>query len=228
MNAYKFLRDGRVGPFSGVRWPAPGEWLQGTAGGGRACAARVHACRAEDLPEWMDAELWRVELDGDVAVDCGKLVADRGRLVERVATWDAAFMAEFAEACTLRARDAALLVLSPEGAAGPAHAALAGAASAEEIAAIAADAELMGALDGDATQRRSRGVAVDCRRAAGYAGDAARHVLGARAQPATAPTHAAVNGFIAAHAAAFALDDLTAVERERAWQAAWIARHAGL
>lgn len=215
MIAYKFLRDGRVGPFSGVRWPAPGEWLHATAGG-RTCEGRVHACRAEDLPEWMDAELWRIELDGEVAVDCGKLVADRGRLVERIATWDAAFMAAFAEACTLRARDAALLVLSPAGVAGPAHAALTGAADAAAIAAIAADPALMGALDGDAT------------RAAGYAGDAARHVLGARAQPATAPTHAAVNGFIAAHAAAFAHDDLTAVERERAWQAAWIARHAGL
>jgi hypothetical protein len=205
-----------VGPFSGVRWPAPGEWLHATAGGGRTCETRVHACRAEDLPEWMDAELWRVELAGDVAVDCGKLVADRGRLVERVAAWDAAFMAAFAEACALRARDAALLVLPADGPAGPAHAALAGAASAQEIAAIAADAELMGPLDGDAT------------RAAGYAGDIARHVLGARGEPATAPTHAAVSGFIAAHAAAFAQDDVTAVQREQAWQAAWITRHADL
>ena len=216
MIAFKFLREGRVGPFSGVRWPAPGEWLHAAAGGGRTCEQRIHGCRVEDLPEWMDAELWRVELDGGVAVDCGKLVADRGRLVERVAAWDAALMAAFAEACTLRARDAALLVLSPAGAAGRAHAALAAAGGAEEIAAVAADTALMDALDRDAT------------RAAGYAGDAARHVLGARAEPATAPTHAAVDGFIAAHAAAFARDDLTAVQRERAWQAAWIARHAGL
>ena len=216
MIAYKFLRHGQVAPFSGVRWPAPGEWLVARASGGRACEERVHACRAEDLPEWMDAELWRVELDGDVRVDCGKLVADRGRLVERVAVWDAALMASFAEACTLRARDAALLVLSPDGACGPAHAALGGAANAGEIAAVAADPALVDALD--AAEER----------ALGYAGDAARHVLGARAQPATAPTHAAVNGFISAHAAAFAQDDLSAVGREQAWQAAWIAEHAGL
>ncbi len=212
MIAYKFLRDGQVGPFSGVRWPAPGEWLQATEGG-RTCEARVHACRAEDLVDWMDAELWRIELDGDVRVDCGKLVADRGRLVERVDLWDPAFMAAFAEACALRARDAALLVLSPEQ---PAHAALAGATGAEAIAAAAADGALLDALEPDQV------------RALGYAGDAARHVLGARAQPATAPTHAAVNGFIASHAAAFAEDDLAGVERERAWQAAWIAEHAGL
>jgi hypothetical protein len=211
--AYKFLREGRVGPFSGVCWPAPGEWLA-AAGAGGTCLERVHACRREDLPEWMDAELWRVELDGDVRVDCGKLVAERGRLVERVAAWDAAFMAAFAEACTLRARDAALLVLSAED---PAHAALAEATAAEAIAAVAADvAAAAGGLD------------AAHERAVGYAGDAARHVLGARAQPATAPTHAAVNGFIAAAAAAFAEDDLRAVPRERAWQADWIARRAGL
>ena len=211
MIAYKFLQEGRVGPFSGVPWPAEGEWLQ-AGGGERACSPRVHACRVEDLPEWMDHELWRIELDGDVRVDCGKLVADRGRLVERVAVWDAAFMAAFAEACALRARDAALTLL-PRG---PAHDTLAGCETAEQLAAAAAALAADDALDPDEA------------RAAGYAGDAARHVVGARAAPATAPTHAAVNGFIAAAAAAFAEDDLGAVARERAWQAEWIAARAGL
>jgi len=211
MIAYKFLRDGRVGPFSGVAWPAEGQWLQ-AVGGDRACSARVHACRIADLPEWLDHELWRVELDGDVRVDCGKLVADRGRLVDRVAAWDAELMAAFAEACALRARDAALTLLTP----GAAHDALADCATAEQLATAAAQ---MAADDQ---------VEPDGARASGYVGDAARHVLGARAQPATAPTHAAVNGFIAAHAAAFAEDDLDAVARERAWQADWIVRHAHL
>lgn len=205
MIAYKFLRAGRVGRFSGVWWPAPGEWLQG-GGGERACEPRVHACRLEDLPEWMDQELWRVELDGRVAVDCGKLVADRGRLVERIEAWDAAFMAEFAQACALRARDCALTVL-PAGS--PAHIALAACGDAEQLAAAVS---LLGTRD-----------ARD-ERAAGYAGDAARHVLGARRQPATAPVHAAVNGFIAAHAAAFAQRDVSAVRGERAWQVEWLAR----
>jgi hypothetical protein len=207
--AYKFLCDGRVGPFSGVRWPQAGEWLH-ASGGRRACEGRIHACRLEDLADWMDSELWRVELDGDVAVDCGKLVADRGRLVERVAIWDAALMAQFAEACALRARDAALTVL-PAGS--PAHEALAACSDAETLATACA------ALDGLPAAEE---------RAAGYAGDAARHVLGARAAPATAPTHAAVNGFIASHAAAFAQDDLTAVQRERAWQTGWLAQRLGL
>ena len=207
MIAYKFLREGQVGPFSGVRWPT-GEWLQAT--GDRTCAGRIHACRVEDMPEWMDSELWRIELEGDVSVDCGKLVADRGRLVERLETWDAAFMAAFAEACALRARDAALTVLAPGSAA---HDTLAACEDAQQLA--AACAQLTG-LDPAGE------------RAAGYAGDAARHVLGALVEPATAPIHAAVNGFIASHAAAFAQDDLGAVERERAWQSAWLAEQLGL
>ena len=212
MIAYKFLRDGRVGAFSGVRWPSPGEWLRARSTGerGLTCADRVHACRVEDLPEWMDSELWRVELGGDVAVDCGKLVADRGRLVERVQAWDTALMAAFAQACALRARDAALTVLE---AGSPAHNALAACASAEQLATACA---------------QLRGLDAGEERAAGYVADTAGHTLGARAEPSTAPMHAAVSGFIAAHAAAFAADDVGAAARERAWQADWLAGRLGV
>ena len=194
-------------------WPAPGEWLEVGPGDRRACAARIHACRAQDLVEWMDAELWRIELDGDVRVDCGKLIAERGRLVERVAAWDAAFIAAFAEACTLRARDAALLLLTPGD---PAHAALAAAASAAQIAAVAADGTLLGALDPRrgacaGIRRRRRAPCARRSRAAGHRADPRRRQRLHRA-----------------HAAAFAQDDLGAVERERAWQTAWLAEHAGL
>ncbi|HEV2785997.1 MAG TPA: hypothetical protein VGV67_06390, partial [Solirubrobacteraceae bacterium] len=146
----------------------------------------------------------------DVAVDCGKLVAARGRLVERLDVWDAELMAQFAEVCALRARDEALTVLAP-------------ASAAFEALAAASDAVALAAACGQLSDLGGRE-----ERAAGYAGDAARHVLGARADPATAPTHAAVNGFITAHAAAFAQDDAGAVDRERAWQADWLARRLGL
>jgi hypothetical protein len=211
MIAYKFLAPGRVGPFSRVTWPEPGEWLAAVSRApARACEARIHACRSEDLPEWMETELWRIELDGDVRVDCGKLVADRGRLIERIDVWDAALMTQFAQACALRARDAALTVLAPGS---DAHEALAACEDAAALAAACADV---------------RGLDARGERAAGYAGDAARHVLGAVADPPTAPMHAAVNGFISAHAAAFAQDDVGAVDGERAWQSAWLAQRLGL
>jgi hypothetical protein len=210
--AYKFLRPGRIAPFSRVAWPAPdggepGAWLQ-AVGGARACDGRVHACRAQDLQEWFDAELWRIELDGDVAVDCGKLIADRGRLLERVGAWDADAAAGFAGICALRARDSALAVLAP----GAARAALAACTSAAQLAAATDAARLAG--------REAR--------ATGYVGDTARHVLGAQADRASAPTHAAVSGFIAAHAAAFAAGDVAAAPRERAALADWLAQRLGL
>jgi hypothetical protein len=209
MIAFKFLRDGRVAPFSRVRWPAPaggepGAWVL-RAGPGGVCAERVHACRIGDLPEWIDTELWTVELDGDVDVQCGKLVADRGRLLTPVDTWDTAAAAELATACALRARDAAIAVLGP----GPQADSLHDHAGPHEL--LAATAALASALGGDAA------------RATAYAGDAARHATTALAQPATAPGHAATAAFIAAHAAALAAGDPGAAESERAWQASWLA-----
>ena len=210
--AYKFLREGRVGPFSGVAWPAEGEWLEATGGDG-ACSPRVHACRVEDLPEWLDHELWRVELDGDVRVDCGKLVADRGRLVER----------------------GRRLGRRPHGrlrrgvrAARPRRGA--------QAAARRPGARRAGRLRDRQAARRGGGRAGGRRRARSRRGTRRRlrratpraMSLGARAAPPTAPTHAAVNGFIAAAAAAFADDDIGAVARERAWQADWIATRAVL
>ena len=168
MIAYKFLRAGRVAPFSRVAWPAPmsdapAAWLQAVSGE-RACEGRVHACRVEDLPEWLDAELWRVELDGD------ELAA--GRLRERL------------EHC----------------------------ASMAELEAAASTPQPPGREE----------------RALGYVLDAARHAVAAFSEPADAPRRAAVNAFIAAHAAAFAAGDTAAAPRERTALAAWLAQRLEL
>lgn len=108
MRALKFLRAGAVGPFSGVTWPgpAPGEaaggWVE--AGDGLSlCRSGVHACRPGDLPLWICEELWRVELDGEARPAAGKVVASRGRLLERVGNWDAEAADDLAGACAARA-----------------------------------------------------------------------------------------------------------------------------
>jgi hypothetical protein len=63
----------------------------------------VHACRIDDLPYWIGAELWEVELEG-ARQGHRKLVATRGRLVRRVEGWDGRAQREFAGACARRVR----------------------------------------------------------------------------------------------------------------------------
>jgi hypothetical protein len=100
--AYKLLRPGRVGPFSGVVWPPPGEWLE--AAQLDACRSGIHATTAGQLPLWLGlGELWEVEL-GDAVVEERKVVARRGRLRRRIDAWDEAAQAAFTAACAAEAR----------------------------------------------------------------------------------------------------------------------------
>lgn len=107
MIAYKFLSAGAVAPFTGYRWPLPGP--SGAGAWIAAADARphhgVHACRAADLAFWVDAELWRIELADPVRQGQRQIIGRRGRLLDRVASWDAAMAHAFAEACVWRARD---------------------------------------------------------------------------------------------------------------------------
>ena len=103
MIALKFLRAGRIAPFSEVRWPEAGTWLHAVGDPVGVCRTAVHACTAADLPLWLGDELWRVELRGRVRAGHGKLAAPAGRLVERVAAWDADAAAAYGDACADRA-----------------------------------------------------------------------------------------------------------------------------
>ena len=98
MQALKFLRPGRVAPFTKVTWPEPGEWLESDARP-ELCRAGVHALLPDVLATWISEELWRVELDGGEEVAPGIVVAPRGRLVARVEEWNDETAREFARAC---------------------------------------------------------------------------------------------------------------------------------
>ena len=103
MIAWKFTREGAVGPFSGIAWPDAGTWLCVEGDAVVACRNAVHACTIEDLPLWLDDELWRVELSDPVLRSHGKLAASAGRLLDRVKPWNASSAAEYADACVERA-----------------------------------------------------------------------------------------------------------------------------
>lgn len=112
MKAYKFLAYGGVGRFSEFSWPRPtgaepGAWVAATERL-EDCRHGVHACLGAQLLDWIDDELWEIELGGEVVERDAMVVAERGRLLARVAAWDGPTAQEFADACAWRARDYAL------------------------------------------------------------------------------------------------------------------------
>jgi hypothetical protein len=102
MIAYKLLRPGRIAPFGGAAWPAPGEWLE--VARVEPCRSGLHACRAEDLPYWLGlGELWEVELE-EVGFENRKLAARLGRLVRPIERWNEATQRAFVASCVERLR----------------------------------------------------------------------------------------------------------------------------
>ena len=105
MEALKFLRPGRVGPFSKLTWPEPREWLE-AEGHPELCRAGVHALLPDRLAPWIAEELWRVELEDAHALAAGVVVAPRGRLLSRMEEWNDETAREFARACAAHVADA--------------------------------------------------------------------------------------------------------------------------
>ena len=108
MKAYKFLTTEGRGVFSRFPWPlpaeAPGGWVESEVD---PCRSGIHACQASDLPHWVAPALYEIELDGRVEEHALKLVAPRGRLVRRVAAWNAVAQAAYGRMCVDRARELA-------------------------------------------------------------------------------------------------------------------------
>ena len=92
MIAYKFLSPGAVGLFSRFTWPtptagAPGEWVR-VDGEIQQCLNGIHACPEARLVEWLDDELWQIELEDPVLEADGELIAPAGRLIRRLEGWN--------------------------------------------------------------------------------------------------------------------------------------------
>jgi hypothetical protein len=193
--AYKFLMSGAVGRFSGFRWPA-GEWVT-SDGSPETCREGIHACRIKDLPLWLDAELWEVELGGKVVEAETKVVAPEGRLLRQVEEWNAETARDFARACALRAREHALQASR----------------TSRLVERRLARASTPNAIRRAGERLASKGRDERSRLAGGYVADAGKHAS------AGAP---AVTAYVAAHAAGH-LTGPDAMAAERAWQANWLA-----
>jgi hypothetical protein len=200
MIAYKFLRSGRVGPFSAFQWPEPGIWVY--ARELAACRRGIHACRPSDLPWWLADELWEIELDGHLERDQHKIIAPAGRLRSQIQAWTPACAQEYADACAWRARERAVQALTRAG-------------HRHEARQLATCPSLDDVL---VTARQLAGAVAETRISLTIAGDGAF-----RALTGAPPTSA----YIAAHAA-MRLDGAAGYEAERAWQSHWLVERLGL
>jgi len=199
--AYKFLRSGRVGPFSAFQWPGPGVWVHAPLDP-VACRRGVHACRPSDLPWWLAEELWEIELDGPVQSEEHKIVAPAGRLGAQIEAWTPACAQEYADACAWRAQGRAVEALARAG-----HG-----YQAQQLAACSTLDEVLVAA------RQLADDVPETRISLTIAGDGA-----VRALTGAPPTSA----YIAAHAA-MRLDGAGGYAAERAWQSRWLVERLGL
>lgn len=238
MRAYKFLALGAVGRFSELRWPQPaggepGAWVEADDPLD-VCRHGVHACKPGQLLDWIDDELWEIELGGELVERDAMLVAQRGRLLGRVEAWDGATAQEFADACAWRSRDYALSSLRRVGLTAEAER-LVGAVELGELQAGAVSAF-----------ERAGGAAAEL---SGFTADAVSLAQGHRPEmwdadasaslrePTQTPGAIAANlAFVIAHAAGreavaaagseTAYDDGFGAERE--WQLGWLAARLGI
>jgi hypothetical protein len=199
--AYKFLRSGRIGPFSAFQWPEPGVWVHAQRSLA-ACKRGVHACRPRDLPWWLADELWEIELDGHVQPDQHKIVAPAGRLRAQIDAWTKACAQEYADACAWRAQERAVQALTRAG-------------RRQEANELTTCATLDEAL---LATRKLADAIPEARPSLTIAGDGAF-----RALTGAPPTSA----YIAAHAAR-RLDGPAGYAAERAWQSDWLVARLGL
>jgi hypothetical protein len=106
---YGFLGEGAVAFLSGFRWPQPtdgqpGAWVRA---GTDAPPEVVRGVPVEQLPWWLDDELWELELGGSLVTAGRALAGDRARLVRRVDAWTGETARELVAACERRVREAA-------------------------------------------------------------------------------------------------------------------------
>jgi hypothetical protein len=94
MKYYKFLTADNKGPYSSFDFTAylpkgkrPGKWLP-TEDLLALCMSGYHACLAGNLINWLQANLYEVELAGDIIQGDAKVVAQRMRFVRHIDTWN--------------------------------------------------------------------------------------------------------------------------------------------
>jgi len=99
-NLYKVLGPGRRSCHGGSHTWEPGVWYT-VEGELVACERGFHLCRANDLLEWLHAEIWHAEARGQIVDGGNKLVVRSARITTQTA-WDETTGRLFAADCAER------------------------------------------------------------------------------------------------------------------------------
>ena len=67
------------------------------------CKNGIHVCRPQDVAIWVDAEMYEVEIDGEIVEAKDKICVRRARLTKRIETWNKQTQRLFAADCAERA-----------------------------------------------------------------------------------------------------------------------------
>jgi hypothetical protein len=94
MKYYKFLTADNKGEYSKFDYTEylpdgdkPGKWLPEIETLS-ICKSGYHACKASNLLEWINAQLFEVEFDGETLDGNNKTVAQRMRIIRKIETWN--------------------------------------------------------------------------------------------------------------------------------------------
>jgi hypothetical protein len=213
VDAYAFLSEGAVAPLSGFVWPKPtdgehGAWVETHEAPDEA----LRGYRVEDLPYWLDDELWSIELEGALAERHHVLLVERARLLRRIDAWDEPLAWEFADACARRVAERAIAALRDEGRA--------------DAAALLEEAR-----DLEGLERAASAAADHPGRAgmlAGYVADVSFYARDAGVAARAAGVAAKMTAFALARDVVDVPGYDQRLANERAWQAAWLADRLGL
>lgn len=107
---YACLSEGAVAFLCGWSWPRPsngkpGPWVRAEVDAPREA---IRGVPLEQLPWWLDDELWELELEGPTTHAGRAVTGNRARLVRRVEAWTPEVAGELVTACEQRLREAAL------------------------------------------------------------------------------------------------------------------------
>ena len=94
MKYYKFLtkeNTGKYSEFDFTKWlpdeGKPGDWLPEVEKL-ELCVRGYHACSANDLLEWLESDLYEVELGDGIRKDTNKIVSNKIRFIRKIETWN--------------------------------------------------------------------------------------------------------------------------------------------